>query len=194
MTQYLYLIKCQQYYKIGVANDVQSRLAQLSTGNPFELEPLTVSSFNNASVVEAALHQCFASKRTRGEWFALTQDDLATFDKIVILLGGGGAPDMSGVVNDSEIEEAEEIQKAVLDDGEWDYAAMFAEGWRMEVSGNGRGSYTYWSWRKGSFRKGSTTKGYIYGGRIADLPHPIEEMRRIYRDGMEPITEGVNHE
>ena len=37
--QYLYLIRCQQFYKIGVANDVQSRLAQLSTGNPF---PLTV--------------------------------------------------------------------------------------------------------------------------------------------------------
>ena len=60
--QYLYLIKCQQYYKIGVANDVESRLAQLSTGNPFPLEVEIVYLFDNAEVVERALHQKFKVK------------------------------------------------------------------------------------------------------------------------------------
>lgn len=52
--QYLYLIKCQQYYKIGVASDVESRLAQLSTDNPFPLKVEIVYKFDNADIVERA--------------------------------------------------------------------------------------------------------------------------------------------
>ena len=35
--QYLYIIKCNEFHKIGIANDVEARLAQLSTGNPYQL-------------------------------------------------------------------------------------------------------------------------------------------------------------
>lgn len=171
--QYLYLIRCQQYYKIGVASDVQSRLAQLSTGNPFELEPVTVCGFDNASAVETVLHQRFASKRTRGEWFALDADDVTLIDKIIYLLGGS-APPVISEVEDSEIEEAEEVQESFLEDGgKWDYAAMYADGWRQNKS-DSRGRY--WMWRK---MEGGERKS-IYGGVLSDLPHPIEEMRRIY--------------
>jgi hypothetical protein len=70
-------------------------------------------------VVEAVLHQRFASNRTRGEWFALDKNDLVTFDRIIIMLNGSGAPDnVSGIVDESEIEQAEEIQELVLDDPE----------------------------------------------------------------------------
>lgn len=129
--QYLYLIKCREFYKIGIANDVQSRLAQLSTGNPFELEPVTVSGFDNAIAVETVLHQRFASRRRRGEWFELSAEDVIEFDKIVYLLHGSGAPDITDV-NEAEIEDAEEVQEVVLDDQELD------EDYHIQIQGTDR--------------------------------------------------------
>jgi hypothetical protein len=179
--QYLYLIKCQHFYKIGVANDVQSRLAQLSTGNPFELEALAVYGFNSANAVEAAIHQRFYSLRARGEWFALDSERVDVFHNICQLLGGVLQQEVP-TVDEDEVEEAEALAEPT-EGGKWDYAAMFADGWRMERSTNGRhlgeGS-RYWCWRKGNESVG---KEYIYGGVLADLPHPIEEMRRIYKNG-----------
>jgi hypothetical protein len=179
--QYLYLIKCQQFYKIGVANDVQGRLAQLSTGSPFELRVVRVFGYINAEIVERVIHQRFTSKRTRGEWFELDEEDLRVFESINSALNGWSEP-LPGPVEEEEIEEAEELSEPT-DGGKWDYAAMFADGWRMEKSTSKGVSDRYWCWRKGGEQVG---RKYIYGGLISNLPHPIEEMRRIYRDGETP--------
>jgi len=110
--QYLYLIKCQQFYKIGIANDVQSRLAQLSTGNPFELEVLAVYGYDNAEIVERALHQAFANNRKRGEWFELDIPELNNFRKICQLLGGVWAYEKElATVGEGELAEAEQEQE-----------------------------------------------------------------------------------
>jgi hypothetical protein len=179
--QYLYLIKCQQYYKIGVANDVQSRLAQLSTGNPFELEPVTVCGFDNASAVEAVLHQRFESRRVRGEWFDLDSEDLIVFDKIILLLNvHHSAPEITDV-NDEEIEEAEEIQEITTPKdivARWDYTEMFRDGWQMQIQ-DSRG--LYWIWRK---RKNGSDES-MWGGTISSLPYPMHLMRSYYRDRKE---------
>ena len=110
--QYLYLIKCQQYYKIGVANDVESRLAQLSTGNPFPLEVMAVYGYVNAELVERAVHQRFVNLRVRGEWFGLNENDLDDFHAVCVALGGIYGKPLPTVVDD-EIEEAEEIQNSL---------------------------------------------------------------------------------
>lgn len=176
--QYIYIIRCQQFYKIGIANDVKSRLAQLSTGNPFPLEVLAVYGFENAESVERALHQRFANTRARGEWFDLNDGDLYDITNVCLLLGG--------IAGEKELPTEDEIQDAEVlavptDGGKWDFAAMFADGWCMEPS-NYSTKRAYWIWRKR--RVGES--GYIYGGRIADLPHSIEDMRRIYKDGNKP--------
>jgi hypothetical protein len=179
--QYLYLIKCQQFYKIGIANDVQSRLAQLSTGNPFELQVIRVFGYENAEVVERAIHQRFSQNRRRGEWFELDTNDLRDFETINSALNGWSEP-LPVPVEESEIEEAEVLAEPT-EGGKWDFAAMFADGWCMEPS-NSQGKKYYWVWRK---RRVGEAKGYIYGGRISDLPYPdIEVMRRVYRDGEKP--------
>lgn len=58
--QYLYLIHCRNglrdFYKVGVANDVESRLAQLQTGNPLEMKILGAYGFDNAEIPERAIH------------------------------------------------------------------------------------------------------------------------------------------
>jgi len=58
--------------KIGMAKDVDSRIATLQTGNAFKLNILALihcSSEDEARYLEAKFHKRFASQRIRGEWF-----------------------------------------------------------------------------------------------------------------------------
>lgn len=191
---YLYLISCATmgttYHKIGIANDVESRLAQLQTGNPLKLVIESCYEFPNSQAVETVLHQKYAQVRTLGEWFCLKPSQLDEFEKICTLLGGLPYVPNEEVSTPDAVEEAEEFAETAPG-GKWDYAAMFTDGWCMESAHDGKihdgqHRYDYWCWRK---RKNGDN-GYIYGGRIADLPYPsIEEMRRVYRDG-KPVSEG----
>jgi hypothetical protein len=54
---------------------------------------------------------------------------------------------------------------------------MFADGWFMEKGNAKKGD---WRWRG----KGKTS--FLYGGLLKDLPYSIENMRRVFRDGLEP--------
>lgn len=173
--QYLYLIKCQQFYKIGIANDVQSRLAQLSTGNPHELKVLAFYGYENAELVERVIHQKFANKRVRGEWFELDLSDIANFQNICQMLDGYIDTLEVPTVDNEQIEEADIAQRGQ----EWDYAAMFSDGWRMEYSGNGRAGEKnrFWIWRRSKNGKRES----IYGGTVGSLPHSMDDLRRMYQ-------------
>lgn len=178
--QNLYIISCQHFCKIGVANDVQLRLSQLATGNPFPMEVLAVFEYKNAVTVEKALHQKFSSVRVKGEWFSLTENQAEEAKNICRLLGGVDvtANILPTLPTEDEISETEDI----FDTSEiarWDYAAMFSDGWRMERSTSKGVNGRYWCWRKGM----NDDRKYIYGGLVEQLPHDIETMRRIYRDG-----------
>jgi hypothetical protein len=118
---YVYLIRSIEYYKIGIANDVESRLAQLQTGNPNELVIEACYEFPNSQTVEAVLHQKFIYVRKRGEWFQLTSADLETFNQICTLLGGEHIENIDNTASLEEVKDAEEMQEAVLDDGEHYY-------------------------------------------------------------------------
>ena len=172
--QYLYLLESDGYFKIGIANDVQSRIAQLSTGNPHAIGLVSCYGFQNAEIVERAIHQRFDGERQRGEWFRLTGQNITEFDDLCGLLGGQVVRE-DRAVSEADIEEAEELAQPV-DGGKWDYAAMFADGWRMEpVNSHGeRGKY--WAWRRRD-----SGREYLYGGTISILPlGSLEEMRRRF--------------
>jgi Meiotically up-regulated gene 113 len=71
----VYIAKCQGYYKIGyTGGDPRKRIAELQTGNPFPVEYM--GSISGSLEVEDALHERFAHKHVRGEWFALNDADL----------------------------------------------------------------------------------------------------------------------
>lgn len=191
---YVYLIKMDSCFKIGIAQDVESRLAQLQTGSPYDLEVVQCYEFHNAQTVEGALHQKFGDVRMRGEWFRLKENQVIEFGNICSMLGGlAYRPDN---VSLEDIEDAEEEIEKPVDGGKWDYKAMFADGWRMEKQTNGRHvgeGCRYWAWRRGS----KNPKEYIYGGSLSNLPCPIEEMRNRYQnflvDGVPviPVTSTV---
>jgi len=179
--QSLYLIKCQKYCKIGVTNDVQGRLAQLATGNPFAMEVLASYRFKNPSYIESALHQKFENKHLRGEWFELSSEDFIAIKNICLLLGGVSEILSDSDISEDEIKNADEMLETVFDDeAKWDFRAMFADGWRIETfrgRRNGKETgYTYWMWRKSE----NCNRKSLYGGRADDLPYPADEMRRRF--------------
>lgn len=67
-----YVIKTDAYYKIGCTTNIAQRIQSLKNGCPTEITLLFTIDKN----VETELHRMFASKRIRGEWFALDDNDI----------------------------------------------------------------------------------------------------------------------
>jgi hypothetical protein len=74
--EYLYLIRCDEFVKIGIACDVKNRLKTLQTGNPYPLTLIDSFEFDDAVRVESVLHRKYDHARMRGEWFKLTDAEL----------------------------------------------------------------------------------------------------------------------
>lgn len=166
MTQYLYLIRCntpgyQTYYKVGIAADVESRLAQLQTGSPFELTIEECYGFNNSEIAERAIHQAWAKERGRGEWFELTGDAVSRFQTLCELLGGEVYVPEQYETTPEAIEEAESIQDT-------NEILLSGLNWRLDPR-SGRG----WA----IFQRGGEKKylGYVGKNSLKDWEHPTVE-------------------
>lgn len=72
---YLYIIKQEDsdYYKIGRASNVETRLCSIQNGNPELLEYVLLfgASYNDCINSECELHHLFKSQKVRNEWFKL---------------------------------------------------------------------------------------------------------------------------
>lgn len=80
MERFVYLLKCQDKYKIGIAKDGgKSRIKGLQTGNPEDIEVVTQFLSVFPSKLETILHKHFQMERKRGEWFLLNQDQVNSF-------------------------------------------------------------------------------------------------------------------
>jgi len=72
---YVYLIEQadEQYTKIGITNDPETRLSTLQTGNPQQLTLrylLRCQDFGEAQGLEQVMHFIFAQRAAIGEWFS----------------------------------------------------------------------------------------------------------------------------
>lgn len=68
---FIYLVECEGFVKIGVATNVQARVAGMQTGNPFQLRLLTSFQSDIPFEEEEAIHELLSSYHVRGEWFKL---------------------------------------------------------------------------------------------------------------------------
>lgn len=81
----VYLI-CANYndeilYKIGYTRtDVNKRIKQLKTGNPYEFKIMGVFESKWGSKIEAVLHRKYKRNRIDGEWFRLDISDVENFN------------------------------------------------------------------------------------------------------------------
>jgi hypothetical protein len=66
--------------KIGMSSeDPKRRLSQLQTGNPFELVLLWKELVDDPADMEGRLHDHFAMRQIRGEWFDLGVTPVSAF-------------------------------------------------------------------------------------------------------------------
>jgi hypothetical protein len=73
---YTYIIKTVDLYKIGRAVDPHKRIQSFECGNPY-IEIVKIMKGNH----ESYLHRKFSDKRVKGEWFRLTDEDIATIQE-----------------------------------------------------------------------------------------------------------------
>jgi hypothetical protein len=78
---YVYLLRSEKFYKIGRSNDVTRRRREVALLLPNELEEIHVIETDDPEGIEAYWHRRFAARQARGEWFALTADDVRAFKR-----------------------------------------------------------------------------------------------------------------
>ena len=80
---YMGLLKIgrEKRYKIGNAILVERRTDQISIQLPEDLELVHTIRTDDAHGIEDYWHRRFKSKNTKGEWFALSREDIQAFKK-----------------------------------------------------------------------------------------------------------------
>lgn len=73
----VYVLQTPLGYKIGHTTNLELRLRELQTGSPAPLITEALIPTHAPVQLEGCLHRRFAAKRTCGEWFALSADDVA---------------------------------------------------------------------------------------------------------------------
>jgi hypothetical protein len=78
---YVYLIRMDKWYKLGCTTDILRRRGEIRVTLP-DTEHLVHSiETDDPFGIERYWHQRFADRRTRGEWFVLTWDDVRAFKR-----------------------------------------------------------------------------------------------------------------
>ena len=75
----VYLLQAGHYYKIGKAIDLRKRVRQIELKLPYPVEVIHSIEAFHPYKAEQHWHNRFADKRTNGEWFVLTDEDVAEF-------------------------------------------------------------------------------------------------------------------
>jgi len=80
---YIYLVATENNdFKIGRSHDIPSRLKAFSTQPPFEYDLIHAFEADNASDAEKRLHNRYQDRHIKGEWFRLSNDDVAAICRI----------------------------------------------------------------------------------------------------------------
>lgn len=75
----VYMLKLGKHYKIGKTFSVPRRHREIALELPEKPDVIHVITTDDPTGIETYWHQRFAAKRTNGEWFALTKEDIRAF-------------------------------------------------------------------------------------------------------------------
>lgn len=74
---YVYILRSAHGCKIGKAKVLAERISALTIQLPFPVELIHSIESDDASAAEARLHSSFAEQRINGEWFDLSEEQIA---------------------------------------------------------------------------------------------------------------------
>jgi Meiotically up-regulated gene 113 len=74
---HVYLVQADRYFKIGRSKQPNVRFKQIGLQLPFPFEVLHVIPVNDMHIAEKQLHAKYAHQHLNGEWFDLSQDEVA---------------------------------------------------------------------------------------------------------------------
>lgn len=78
--QYCYLIQdasVTRFFKIGRTNNPGHRMTDFGVLLPFKISIVHIIPCQDSHALESQLHQKYRNRRVRGEWFALTNEDVS---------------------------------------------------------------------------------------------------------------------
>ena len=76
---FVYLVKSGRFYKIGRSNALGRRERDLAIQLPEKVKVMHSIKTDDQSGIEEHWDKRFAGRRTNGEWFELTADDVVAF-------------------------------------------------------------------------------------------------------------------
>lgn len=80
---YVYLVRNSfGHYKIGMSTNPKKRIKNLGVDLPFEIVTEHLIKCTNYREAEYQLHKKYAAKRVNGEWYALSEQDVADIKAI----------------------------------------------------------------------------------------------------------------
>ena len=71
--KFIYLVECQGFYKVGIADDVKFRISSFQVGCPFEIRLIKSWRSLNARREEKQIHHLLRQYNVKGEWFKLPE-------------------------------------------------------------------------------------------------------------------------
>lgn len=72
---YVYIMRCGDYHKIGITENLDNRINQIQTGNPYPIELVFAVKHPKSSLIEKELHKKYSNKNWKREWFELQDGD-----------------------------------------------------------------------------------------------------------------------
>jgi hypothetical protein len=82
---YVYILESGGYYKIGRTTGAVKRLQDIArTIIPFETQIVFLVKIDNAAECEAEMHREYKEHRVRGEWFELTEWEVAQLQRKIL--------------------------------------------------------------------------------------------------------------
>jgi hypothetical protein len=117
--RFVYVIKSDHGYKIGITHLPEKRSRLIGTHLPFKSNVIRLYPTKKQTTreIEKWIHGYFKQKRLNGEWFALDDIDIAKIDALMLLSDSVYNP---GIIDDKEGEKPSPMDfSAAVEMGEW---------------------------------------------------------------------------